>query len=80
MGTITITVDNETERLFRETVKREKGEGKGKLGSAISDALRRWAEEKRQTEIAAELSALMKKGFNMGKLKVHVREELYDRS
>lgn len=80
MGTITVNVDDETERLFRDTVRKEKGTGKGQLGSAISEALRQWADEKRQKEIADELIALMRKGFDLGRITAHSRDELHDRN
>ncbi len=79
MGTITINVNDEIERQFRKAVKETKGTGKGKLGEAVTEAINKWAEEKRQKEIAAELKALIEKGFDMGKLKIKSRDELYDR-
>ncbi len=79
MGTITINVSDDVESVFRETVKEEKGTGKGALGAAVTEALQKWMEEKRQKEIAQEMVALMQKGFRMGKLPLRSREELYDR-
>lgn len=79
MGTITVNISDETEQLFRETVKEEVGEGKGKLGSAISEAMQKWIDEKRQREIAKKMIALMEKGFDMGKITIKSRDELYDR-
>jgi len=78
MGTITINISDETEEFFRTTVKEEVGEGKGKLGEAVDEALKKWAYEKKQQEIADEMIALMKKGFNLGKITA-TREELHER-
>lgn len=79
MGTMTINISDDTEQLFRSTVKEEVGEGKGKLGEAVDEALKKWAEEKRQIEIGQELLALSQRGFNMGKILIKHRSELYDR-
>lgn len=79
MGTITVNVSDETEQLFRETVKEEIGEGKGKLGAAVSEALQKWVDEKKQRDIAKRMIALMEKGFDMGRITIKSRDELYDR-
>jgi len=79
MGTITVNVNDETEALFRHTVKEEIGEGKGTLGKAITEALQNWVEEKKQQDIAKKMIALMEKGFDMGKITIKSRDELYER-
>jgi len=78
MGTITINIKDEIEDEFREFVKEEKGLGKGKLGEAVGEALRSWAEQQKQKHLAQELTQMMKEGFLMGKLKVKSRDELYE--
>lgn len=60
MGTITINIDNDIEQRFRDVVKKEKGEGKGKLGSAVQEALTQWIDQKQQRSIAQRQIALMK--------------------
>ncbi len=79
MGTITVNVSDETEHLFRETVQEKLGKEKGVLGKALDEAMKQWAEEKRQHEIAQRQLSLLKKGFALGfgKRKI-TREELYD--
>jgi hypothetical protein len=52
MGTITISVDNETERKFREVAIRVHGKRKGALGEATTEALNLWVKEKMQEEIS----------------------------
>ena len=79
MGTITVNVKDDIEKEFRDTVKKQIGEGKGKLGEAITLAMKNWSDEMKQRVIAEEMKALMKKGFNMGNLKIKSRDELYDR-
>jgi hypothetical protein len=79
MGTITANIDDDTEQLFREAVKETLGEGKGKLGKAMTEALGNWAKEKSQQEARKKLLEKMKTGlYNLGDYKFN-REELYDR-
>ncbi len=78
MGTMTVNVDDEMEQKFRETVAKEKGVGKGKLGSAVQEAFDLWVQEKEQNIIAQRQLQLMEKGFRMGKYKFD-REELHER-
>lgn len=79
MGTITINVKDEVEKEFRETVKKEIGVGKGKLGNAVEEALEKWVYEKRQKEIAQRAMELMNKGLYSLKGWKFNRDELYDR-
>ena len=79
MGTITITVKDDIEERFRQTVDETKGKGKGVLGSAASEAMQEWVEKQRQRRIAKEMLALLEKGFEMGKFKKVSRDELHER-
>lgn len=79
MGTITVNVSTETENLFRTTVYKEFGKGKGRLGKALDEAMKKWAEEKEQREIGERLLRTMKKGFNLGFKGYKKRDELHDR-
>lgn len=79
MGTITISVDDDTEMEFRDVVKEEIGETKGSLGSAITEAMNLWIKNKQQTEIAQRQLQLMESGFHLGKYKFN-RDELHERS
>jgi len=78
MGTITINVDDNMEAKFREVVAEEKGVGKGKLGSAVEEALDLWIKNKEQKDIAQRQLELMKKGFHLGKY-VFNRDDLHGR-
>ena len=81
MGTITVNVTHETEVLFRDTVQEKLGREKGVLGKALDEAMKKWAEEKRQDSIAHRQLDLLNKGFSLGYGKKKIsREELYDRS
>ena len=79
MGTITISISDETEQRFRQTVKARLGTGKGKLGKAVDEAISKWAEEKKTDEYVKEAMAMMKKGlYKVGKNYTFKREEAYD--
>jgi len=79
MGTITINVDDSVEKEFRDTVREEKGNGKGKLGNAVEEALVGWISEKKQKEIAERQLGLLKKGAYSLKGWKFNRDEIYDR-
>lgn len=80
MGTMTVNVKDETEKVFREAVKRKLGEGKGKLGSAMDEAMTKWAMEDKQKEIAERAIKMMEKGlYSVGKDWKFNREEAHER-
>ncbi len=79
MGTITISVNDEVEKEFRESVKKKIGQGKGVLGKAVEEAMKKWVHDEEQQKIAAELKKMMDKGmFSLKGWKFN-RDELYDR-
>ncbi|MBI2665115.1 hypothetical protein HYX12_00660, partial [Candidatus Woesearchaeota archaeon] len=75
MGTITISINDETEEIFREVVEQELGTGKGKLGQAVQEALQEWIKEKKEEEIAKRQLVFLEKGYKFGKFKFS-RDEL----
>ena len=79
MGTITVNVDDKTEKRFRETVKEVIGTGKGKLGSAVNKALDQWVKMNSDKEIAKRQLALLERGFDLGGSTVKHRSELHER-
>ena len=79
MGTVTISISDETEKRFREAVKAKLGEGKGKLGKAVEEAISKWVEEDEQQKLRQEALALLKKGlYKVGKNYTFKREEAYE--
>jgi len=80
MGTITISVDNDTEKRFREAAKKKLGERKGYLGKATTEALDLWIRKQTQEEIARDALALLEKGHHPGKHLYKERKDLYDRT
>ena len=79
MGTITISVDDETERKFREVAIRVLGKRKGALGQATTEALNLWVKEKMQEEISRVALILMEKEYDLGVWHYRTREELHER-
>ena len=79
MTTITINVKDNVAKEFRETVKEKLGQGKGMLGKAIEEAIKKWVEKKRQIDIAERQLKIMKSGLYSLKGFKFKRDELYDR-
>ena len=77
MGTITVNVTDETETLFRGTVQEKLGKEKGVLGKALDEAMKKWAEEKRQEALRQRLLQRMIKGFAMGEKLYKKRADFY---
>ena len=80
MGIITISVDDEVEKEFRKIVEERTGNRKGDLGKAVTEAMDKWTEEKRQKEIAERQLNRMSKGmYRLPKGWKFNRDEIYDR-
>ena len=79
MGIITISMNDEVEKELRETVKKKIGVGKGVLGKAIEEAVKKWMHDEQQREIAERQIKLMEKGLYSLKGWKFNRDELYDR-
>ena len=78
MATITLNVNNEINDEFRQLVKLKLGEGKGKLGKAIGEAMRKWIYEQKQKEIIERQLKIMRKGIWSQKDYKFNREEIYE--
>ena len=79
MATITISIKDDVNKEFRETVKKTIGEGKGVLGMAMEEAIKKWVHDKKQKKIAKEASEMMHKGLYSLKGWKFNRDEIYDR-
>ncbi|MEK6984730.1 MAG: hypothetical protein AABX33_09230 [Nanoarchaeota archaeon] len=79
MATITISVKDDVNKEFRETVKKKLGQGKGILGKAVEEAMEKWIEEEEQIKIAERQKELMRKGLYSLKGWKFNRDEIYDR-
>ena len=79
MGILTISMKDEVEKELREAVKKKMGEGKGVLGKAIEEAVKKWVEDEEQRKIAERQITLMNEGVYSLKGWKFNREEVYDR-
>jgi len=79
MGTITISIDDEIDRKFREVVTRVHGKRKGALGEATTEALNLWVKEKMQEEISRTALILMEKEYDLGVRHYRTRKDLHGR-
>ncbi len=79
MGTMTINLSDDVEERFRASVKRRLGDGKGKLGRAINEALNKWVSEDEEQKLRGEAIRMMEKGlYKVGKNYTFRREEAYE--
>jgi len=79
MTTITLNVNNELNNEFRQVVKSKFGEGKGILGKAIEDAIKKWINEQKQIEISNKQILLLREGAWSNKGYKFNREEIYEK-
>jgi site-specific recombinase XerC len=80
MGILTISIDDDVERKFRDRVRQVSGERKGALGKAATEAISRWVAEQSQQEIAKKALALMEQGYDLGARQYRTRDDLHERS
>ena len=79
MGTITVNVRDETEGNFRAAVKENLGEGKGKLGQALEEAMSKWFEGKENEALRQRAIERLKKGmYKLPKDYKFRREDAYE--
>jgi len=79
MGTITICIDDETERRFRQVARETLGEKKGYLGKATTEAIECWIRGREQEAIAETALDLLKKERHLGKHLYRTRQDIHDR-
>ena len=79
MGTITVNIKDKVEREFRAVASSAHEGEKGYLEEAVTEAMQRWIEEKRQEKIAEEALKLIEQSFNFGKRLYKDRTDLYER-
>ena len=80
MGTITISINDDTEKRFREAAIKKLGQRKGYLGKATTEALEHWVRLQSQEEIARDALVLLETGHYLGKHLYTERKDLYDRT
>jgi hypothetical protein len=79
MGTITICIDDETERRFREVAREKLGGKKGYLGKATMEAIKLWIRDREQEMIAQQALALLDKDHHLGRHLYRTRQDIHDR-
>ena len=77
MGTMTINVEDETEKLFRKLAGAKYGKRKGAIGEAVTEAMQIWL--KSESDNVAKAIELLEKGHNGGGLLYKSRDELHER-
>ena len=80
MATITLSIDDDTVKRFREVAKKKLGERKGYLGKATTEALEIWIRKQTQEDIARDALTLLETGYHPGKHLYKERKDLYDRA
>ncbi|MBI4170364.1 MAG: hypothetical protein HY514_01625 [Candidatus Aenigmarchaeota archaeon] len=78
MGIMTISVNDEAEKLFRKLASAKYGKRKGALGEAVEEAIGLWAEKEKKNAVAKAME-LLEKGHNSGGLLYKSRDELHER-
>lgn len=76
--TITVNIDSEVVDELKKLASIQK-QKKGFLGRSITEATKQWLEERKQKQISKWLMDKMEKGYDMGRLTIKNRDELYDR-
>ncbi|KUG21357.1 MAG: hypothetical protein KO206_00695 [Methanomicrobiaceae archaeon] len=79
MGTITLSIDDQTERAFRRLAEKILGKRKGALGEAATEAMNLWIREKTQEAIARDALDQADKAYHLGEKRYASRKDLYDR-
>ena len=79
MGTIIVNIQDDIEKEFRAVASIAHGDETEYLAKAVTEAMLRWIEEKRQEKIAERELKLLDKGFNFGKKLYKTRDELHER-
>ena len=76
--TVTLKIGKDVMGKLRKMASTEK-QKKGFLGRTVTEATKRYISEKEQEEIRKSALQRLRKGYNMGKLLIKDRSELYDR-
>ena len=76
--TITINVGKDVITKLRKLAQKEKRK-KGFLGRTITEATERYLDGREQEELRKRALQRLRKGYNMGKIVIKHRSELYDR-
>ncbi len=79
MGTVTVSFEKDDEDRLRRLAHEKYNGRKGALSKVLSEGLRKLDEEENRLKAFESLKRKMEKGYDMGKIMVKHRAELYDR-
>ncbi len=79
MGHMTISLKEEKEQRLRTLAKQKYGDKKGAISQTVEDLLELDEKEAKRRRAVQSFLARGKKGYNMGKITIKHRSELYDR-
>ena len=79
MGHMTISLKENKEQRLRVLSKQKYGDKKGAISQTVEDLLDLEDKEARRRRAVQSLLARMEKGYDMGKITIKHRSELYDR-
>ncbi len=80
MGTIRISIYDDTGKRFRAAAKKKLGDRKGYLGKATTEALEAMVRQQSRVERAIDALALRETGYLLGTHLYTERKDLYDRA
>ncbi len=76
--TLTVNVNTEVERQFRQIAKSRYRGAKGFLGKALTESMKYWTSMQENSDIDAKAILELEKGFRLGKFNIN-RDELHER-
>ncbi|MDG6921293.1 MAG: hypothetical protein JRN59_07175 [Nitrososphaerota archaeon] len=77
--TLTVNVRADVEERFRRVAASKHGKTKGYLGRALTEAMKKWADQEEATGATAQTLRMLEDGLDLGGLKYVHRDELHDR-
>lgn len=79
MGNVTMALEDADEKRLRRLASEKFGGGKGSMAKTVKVALEKLENEDRRGAARKRLIESMRKGYDLGRIAVRHRSELYDR-
>ncbi len=79
MGNLTITLKDQDEKRLRNMANQRYNSKKGSLAKVVSESLRLMTKQSAREMAMQRQFRWMEQGFEMGKLLIKKREDIYDR-
>lgn len=80
MGNVTISLEDKKERLLRELAREKYGNKKGSLSKVTGEALKALADSSAKNRAMQRQLKWLERGFDLGKILVKNRDEIYEKS